>query len=512
MMPLQNSPNITSKRPRRWVRALLMTLALPLIAAILLGLTTAYRIYASNRAILQERLPLFPEPQHAQRLLIFSPHPDDETLGAAGLMREARLHGCDVQVVFLTCGDGFRVGASRTLHKLTVGPADYVRYGELRQGESRTALGVLGVPASHVTFLGYPDQGLMPLWTTHWNHPFTSPYTRADAVPYSDAATPNASYTGASVLADIKRQMMRVQPTDIYITHPSDDHPDHAAGSVFVRTALEQLRDAGVPWAKTAHLHYYLVHRGDWPVPQGLFEDAALPPPAPMADLDTRWNSFPLTHYDTERKYAAIKRYRSQTEMMGRFLFSFARRNELFGTLTDDHGSLPVVPDGHLHMDGQAQDWAGLVPIDYDAVGDSVIRAFERSGDITHVWACRDSHDLYVRVDMNGDLSSRVRYAVTLRPVRPGSGREPHSLYFTLYPHGAGRMHPLPDVPGATYAWHGSLLEAAIPLRAAGLSHRTPNELLYVSAETRFADIAVDKTGFRGVTCGPPPAALTASR
>ncbi len=506
MMPLKISP-----ARRRWMRAALVTLAVPLLLAAGLGLTTAYRIYASNRAVDRERLPSLPAPQPSQRLLVFSPHPDDETLGAAGLMRESRLHGCDVRVVFFTCGDGFRVGASRTLGVLTPAPTDYVRYGEVRQGEARTALAVLGVPADHVTFLGYPDQGLMPLWTTHWGRPYTSPYTRADHSPYPDSATPAATYDGASVLADVERQMMRDRPTDIYITHPGDDHPDHAAASVFVRTALQQLRDAHIPWAQTARLHYYLVHRGDWPVPQGLDEDAPLSPPAPMADLDTSWERFPLTPYDVKRKYAAIKRYKSQTEMMGRFLLSFPRRNELFGTLTDDGGSLPVVPDGRMHSDGLARDWDGLAPMDRDPTGDSVVRAFESSGDITRVWACRDTKNLYVRVDMNGGLSTRVRYAVTLRPVQPGAA-QPVSLFFAVYPRSPGRPHPLPGVPGASYAWRGGLLEATVPLTSAGLTHLAPGESLYVSAETRFAGITVDKTGFRGLACGPTPAALTASR
>ena len=488
-----------------------MTLGLPSLVAGVLGMTTAYRIYAANRDFAQRSLPVMPSPRTAQRLLVFSPHPDDETLGAAGLMREARLHGCDVRVAFFTCGDGFRVGAARELHELNVAPSDYVRYGLLRQEESRTALGVLGVPRDHITFLGYPDQGLMPMWTTHWNRPFTSPYTRTDRSPYGDAATSRTDYTGEAVLADVKRQMLLDRPTDIYVTHPSDDHPDHAAASVFVRTALEQLRDAHVPWARTARLHYYLVHRGDWPVPQGLHEDAALPPPAQMADLDTRWERFSLTPYDVKRKYAAIKRYKSQTEMMDRFLYSFARTNELFGSLADNAGGLAVVPDGRIRLDGDARDWGGLRPVELDPVGDSVVKAFQASGNITRVYACRDSHFLYVRVDMNASLSTRVRYGVTLRPVLPGSA-QPDSLYLSVSPRPAGHAWPIPEVTGASYAWRGHLLEAAIPLARAGLARRVPGETLYVSAETRFADIAVDKTGFRGVACGPEKPPLTASR
>ena len=331
-------------------------------------------------------------------------------------------------------------------------------------------------------------------------------------LPYLDAATPGASYTGASVLSDVKRQMLAGRPTDIYVTHPSDDHPDHAAASVFVRTALEQLKDAHVPWAQTARLHYYLVHRGDWPVPQGLNEDAPLSPPSQMAALDTHWERFPLTPYDVKRKYAAIKRYKSQTEMMDRFLFSFARKNELFGTLTDGNDGLAVVPDGHIHLDGSGRDWAGLRPVELDPVGDSVVKAFQASGNITRVYACRDARFLYVRVDMDARLSPQVRYGVTLRPLRPGMTAQPASLFFTLYPRAAGRAWPLPGVSGGSYAWHDTLLEAAIPLARAGLARRVLGETLYISAETRFADIAVDKTGFRAVPCGPAAPALTASR
>ena len=499
------------KRSRRWVRALLMTLGVPSLVAGVLGMTTAYHIYAANRDFVEQRIPIMSSLRAGQRLLVFSPHPDDETLGAAGLMREARLRGCDVRVVFFTCGDAFRVGVSRDFHKIAVGPSDYRRYGRMRQEESRTALGVLGVPRDHVTFLGYPDQGLMPLWTTRWSQLYTSPYTRADHTPYGDAATPDTSYTGASVLADVRRQMLADRPTDIYVTHPSDDHPDHAAASVFVRTALDQLKEAGVPWARTARLHYYLVHRGDWPVPQGLHEDAPLPPPAQMAGLDTRWEQFDLTPYDVKRKYAAIKRYKSQTEMMDRFLFSFARRNELFGSLAENAGGLAVVPDDRMRLDGGAHDWTGQRPLELDPVGDSVVKAFQASGNITRVYACRDSRFLYVRVDMNGRLSPQVRYAVTLRPVQSG-GPQPDSLSFTLSPRAAGRAWPLPGVDGASYAWRGGLLEAAIPLARAGLTRRVPGETLYVSAATRFADITVDKTGFRGVACGPEKPSLTASR
>lgn len=500
-------------RRLRWLRAALLTLSLPLGAAGLFCFFTAYKIYASNQA--EKTLEVAPAPLPGQRLLVFAPHPDDETLGAAGLMRQARLRGDDVRVVILTNGDGFRISAASEFGELSVPPKDFVRYGYLRQTEARTALGVLGIPSDHIYFLGYPDRGLMPMWINHWaaTAPVASAYTLVDHSPYADAATPNAPYCGASLLQDIKRQMIADHPTDIYVTHPNDDHPDHAAASVFVRTALQQLKASGLPWAQTAHLHYYLVHRGDWPTPQGLHEDAALLPPGPMASLDTHWTALPLSIKDTQKKYTAIKRYESQVAASSRFLYSFARRNEIFGTLGTGNQApgLVRVPDGTLHVDGNAGDWAGQVPVALDPSGDSVMRAFQSSADIVRVFACRDSRFLYVRMDMDRALSPQVAYTFTLRPIVPNAA-EPPAQILSLLPGPSGHAAPLPGVPGGTYAWRGSLMEAALPLSAVSLSHPVPGETLYVMGQTRFANVEIDRTGFRAIACGPEAAARTARK
>ena len=498
-------PFLRPRPPRRrlplWARALIGTLLVPPVLAGLFCLQTAYKIYVGNQA--SEHLPPLAPPRVGQRILVFSPHPDDETLGAAGLIRQAKMRGDDVRVVFLTNGDGFGISAAREFHEITVPPKDFVRYAYLRQDESRKALGVLGVPPADIHFLGYPDRGLMPMWIDHWNpdSPVESAYTRVSNSPYDDSPTPHAPYCGASLLADIRAQMEAEQPTDVYITHPNDDHPDHAAGSVFVRTALHELKAEGIPWAQTAQLHYFIVHRGDWPVPQGLNEEAPLVPPSQLARLDTDWSSLPLSHRDVQRKYAAIKRYQSQVDSAGRFLYSFARRNELFGTLGDNVApALAVVPDGRFHMDGRAQDWAGQTPVALDPNGDSVLRAFQSSADIVRLYACRDSTMLYLRQDMQRPLSSQVTYAFTLRPLTPavGSGQAPPpSRTLLLTPGPDGKRLPVPGLPGGFYAWHGTLLEAALPLSALHLQSAPPGTTLYLRGQTRLANVEVDHTGFR---------------
>lgn len=492
------------KRPRRWRRALLTGLAVPPLLLGMLGLSAAYHIYANNRTLAEDRhFPAQAAPLAAQKLLVFAPHCDDETLGAAGLMRQARHAGADVHVVIFSNGDGFRVGVEREYKELRVAPADYVRYAYHRQGESRAALKVLGVAADHITFLGYPDRGLMPMWTTNWSaqKPFLSTFTRTDHSPYANSPTPHAAYAGETALADVERQMQADQPTDIYITHPGDDHPDHAAASVFVQTALADLKAKGQPWAQTARLHFYLVHRGDWPCPQGLHEEASLPPPAPMAALDTQWEELPLSVRDVHAKYAAIKRYRSQTELTGRFLFSFARRNELFGTLPDARANaLPRVSDNRMVLNGSAAPWAGMLPVALDPAGDTVLRAFQASGDITRLFACRDSRFLYLRMDARQRLTPRVSYKFSLRPLS-GAGVPSPFLTVAVSPGSEGKAQAVSGSAGASSVWHGSLLEVRLPLAQAGLNAARSGETLYLAAETRFAGIAVDRTGYRAVDC-----------
>ena len=42
-----------------------------------------------------------------ERLLVIAPHPDDETLGAGGLIQRVLERGGTVRVVLVTAGDGY---------------------------------------------------------------------------------------------------------------------------------------------------------------------------------------------------------------------------------------------------------------------------------------------------------------------------------------------------------------------------------------------------------------------
>lgn len=81
-------------------------------------------------------------------MLILAPHPDDETLGCGGLIATAQAAGRAVFVLVLTDGTGSHPRSAAY-------PAARLR--RLREAESRQAARMLGLPESHVSFLGLTD-------------------------------------------------------------------------------------------------------------------------------------------------------------------------------------------------------------------------------------------------------------------------------------------------------------------------------------------------------------------
>src|SRR5262249_1892947 len=150
---------------------------------------------------------------------VFAPHCDDETLGSAGRIQQTLVAGGAVQTVILTNGDSFRTAVETQLRKLHIGPSDYIQFANLRQQESYRALAELGVAKENVLFLGYPDQGLNPLWNENWSReqPYTSPSTRCSASPYANTFHPASHYCGQDLVEDLKRALRAFRPTVVTV-------------------------------------------------------------------------------------------------------------------------------------------------------------------------------------------------------------------------------------------------------------------------------------------------------
>lgn len=347
------------------------------------------------------------------RLLVFAPHCDDETLGAAALIRDVTAGGGQVRVAIMTNGDGFTFATEEEFRRLYVSSADYIRTGYDRQRESLRGLGVLGVDSGQVIFLGYPDRGLAHMWRSHWTaaQPYRSPYTASRQSPYANGYQPHVLYAGENVLANVKDIIAAFAPTDIVLPNFFDEHPDHWSTGAFVCAAVAELTAEGrLPQEPV--LHTYLVHRGDYPVPHGWAPDAPLLPPAPLAATGLPWYGYALDKAAEQTKNNAIHEYRSQIKLpiMSSLLRSFVRTNELYAPAPQATAGV-ALPTADLSV---AASWQGVMPVLVNSLKEKPLTALEGAGNIKDVRTLVQNGTLWLRVSTRRPASDSVRYRLDL--------------------------------------------------------------------------------------------------
>ncbi|HEX2953814.1 MAG TPA: PIG-L family deacetylase [Bacillota bacterium] len=256
-----------------------------------------------------------------ERLLVVAPHPDDEVLGCGGLLQRVKALGGTAGVVYLTAGDGclslnpFTLVNGRQIHR---------NLGYRRINEAVQAMGALNITKDRMVFLGFPDQGLLPLWRMQAKNPyeeFRSRLTGANRVFYTAAESRGLSYDYDSLIQSLSLVIDRFNPTIVLIPSRFDAHPDHQATNYFVKMALKNRK-------RSPKVYSYLVHYKSWPAKskkQGFYEAMQLPKELPH-------NSYELWLVPTEFqcKIQAIRAYRSQHPKVNRNLSSFARGEEIF--------------------------------------------------------------------------------------------------------------------------------------------------------------------------------------
>jgi LmbE family N-acetylglucosaminyl deacetylase len=256
----------------------------------------------------------------ADRIVVISPHPDDETLCCAGILQNARDRGASIGVVWITSGDGSAIDAWLTKQKPPK-PLDYLRLGRIRMAEARAAATTLGVPEQRQIFLGFPDASLTCLLN---QKPSAAKRcvarTQVSSVPYENTWRKGAPYSARGIESTLRSALESLAPTLILAPCASDSHPDHAAlGRLLSRMSFSSPRAAIACW---------IVHaKPTWPLPRKYLPTERLLPPIHAAMLE--WRSIPLTDEQRATKRAALLRYASQRRTMESFLLSFVRANEL---------------------------------------------------------------------------------------------------------------------------------------------------------------------------------------
>ena len=208
----------------------------------------------------------------SERTLIIAPHPDDEVIGAGGLIQRAG----DVRVVFVTAGENNPWPQRVMQRKWFISAADRAEWAALRRREAAASLAALGLPDGCATFLGFRDQEIMPL-----------------------------ARRGDQRLTDMLRGIIRdFRPSLLVSTSAQDFHADHRAVAWFAHHAVRGAGDSA-PEVIT-----YVVHGDGAPHRLHL--------------------SLQLTERERERKLRAIQCHASQLLLSRRRFLSYAQPQENF--------------------------------------------------------------------------------------------------------------------------------------------------------------------------------------
>lgn len=127
------------------------------------------------------------------RILVISPHPDDESIGCGGTLSKHVEDGDTVHVVFLTSGEKGGHGRSE--------PETIA----LREEEARSAAEVLGI--QKIEFFRLPDGAV--------------------------DVTPEA-------VTRLRGVLQSWQPNVVYVPHRAEMHPDHRAAVLLLEAAFER--------------------------------------------------------------------------------------------------------------------------------------------------------------------------------------------------------------------------------------------------------------------------------
>src|SRR5664280_93441 len=267
----------------------------------------------------------------ADRVLVVSPHPDDESIACSGLIQHAIKAGAQVRVLWMTAGDHNIVGPPLFWRTAAVTPAQFRDIGHKRMQEATAAAHVLGLGSNDLIFLGYPDGGLSDIFMNAWtSKPYRSGLTNATSVPYAESTVAGQPQTAMNLLTDLEQVMTSFRPTIVAYPNLIDFHPDHQATELFVTAALADLH-------LSPQRLEYVVHVPGWPRPlrYAPFVDAYAPPAAWVLGLHEE--VIHLTPQEVAVKTRAIQAHASELLPFAT-LVAFARRTEVFlapANLTD---------------------------------------------------------------------------------------------------------------------------------------------------------------------------------
>jgi LmbE family N-acetylglucosaminyl deacetylase/regulation of enolase protein 1 (concanavalin A-like superfamily) len=207
-------------------------------------------------------------------VLVLAAHQDDEALGFAGVIADAKAAGRKVYVVIATNGaSGLSGTASGYCGAAAGNPATNAQYSLQRSQETLDAMALLGLHwtssllTTDIIFLGYPQNGLEEIAQTNgtsWQGDSVGLHRTYGADFDASNATCNGDFryllsgqhsnlTAEAMAADMESLLAVTNPSDIYTHVGFDGNSDH------VKTA-SSLTAAMIRRGTNAWLHGTLIH------------------------------------------------------------------------------------------------------------------------------------------------------------------------------------------------------------------------------------------------------------
>ncbi len=265
-----------------WLNRLILV---SLIITVILSVRYLSRLRSQQR---NYPIPEAAAPQAGDRILVFSPHPDDESIAVGGYIYNACQNGAIVRIILVT--DGNKQGLKEK------------RYAEFHQ-----AAALLGISSGQLVFWDYRD----------------------GKVKSSDN----------KLFKQVEMGIDKFDPMVILYPHPSDSHTDHSALGCIVEKIL-----SSQPESRPNILAYrYLIHHWFFPQPGIIVKDKIVIPPERLMGINHEWQQYILASEAKHSKKSAIYKYRSQLKnpFLAPLLLGFIRPNELLEKWSSGTSNLP---------------------------------------------------------------------------------------------------------------------------------------------------------------------------
>lgn len=345
----------------------------------------------------------FPPLKSTDRIMIVSPHPDDESLANSGLIRAALEANATVLVVMMTNGDAAPINVTDYVKKNNI--TDFNgSLGDLRHLETIKAMNQLELNQSHILFLGYPDGALSYLFGSNWDYnnlyKGSNPANNFDHSPYNFSYELNAPYCGANVDKNLEQIIRDYKPNMIIYPDDGDEHPDHWATSAFIRYAAIKTNYSGDTYC-------YLVHKGSWPSPLYYKPQSSLEAPKDVLELDGRWFLLNLTKDDENKKEMAIGSHATQVSLMKNYLMSFVRTDEIFAY----YPMIQIDKVSNPDFVNEGMPSSSFNDLKYDSQTSLLLP----SSDLAGAGIAFDDNNTYLLLKTSGDIDNSLVYDYHLR-------------------------------------------------------------------------------------------------